>query len=268
MNEQKKLTWRDFRKIYESGEKITAISVYDTVMARLADESGIQMVLVGDSMGMTVLGYENTLAVTLDQSLHHTAAVVRGVRRALVIGDMPFLSFHINPDETVRNAGRYLQEAGADGVKLEGGRELVPVINRLVTCGIPVLGHIGLLPQRVIADGGYRIHGKSEHEANGIIDDAKALEDAGVSAIILEGIPTTLGKRITDMITIPTIGIGAGAQCSGQIQVAHDILGLLDGFTPKHSKRYAELATDIRTVFEHYRNDVLNQDFPEAAQSS
>ena len=176
-------------------------------MGRIADDVGIHLVLVGDSVGMTTLGYGNTIPVTLEQSLHHTAAVVRGVQRALVIGDMPFLTFHISPEETLRNAARYLQEAGADGVKLEGGRRVAPTVSRLVDCGIPVMGHIGILPQRVMAEGGYRVCGKTKEEADALCDDAVALQEAGAFAIILEGMPAELGKRITNILTIPTIGI-------------------------------------------------------------
>jgi len=262
MAKSKKMTLRDLRKLYRDGTKIVALTAYDALMGRLADQADVHIVLVGDSLGMTVLGYQNTLAVTLDQSLHHTSAVVRGVNRALVIGDMPFLSFQINGDETVRNAGRYLQEAGADGVKLEGGKIVAAMVSRLVGCGIPVMGHIGILPQRVIAEGGYRVQGKNEEEAKALCEDARALADSGAFALILEGIPTSLSKQITELVDIPTIGIGAGPHCNGQIQVAHDILGLFEDWIPRHAKRYGTLGEEIRSIFSRYAGEVKAGEFP------
>jgi 3-methyl-2-oxobutanoate hydroxymethyltransferase len=267
VNPDKKLTVRTIQQLYRDGTNIVALAVYDALMGRLADEEDVHMVLVGDSMGMTVLGYDNTLPVTLAQSLHHTAAVVRGVKRALVIGDMPFLSFQINPDEALRNAGRYLQEAGADGVKLEGGRTVAGTVSRLADCGIPVVGHIGILPQRVKAEGGYRVQGKSKNAAESLCDDALALQEAGAFSIILEGIPAALAKHITETLDVPTIGIGAGPDCNGQIQVAHDILGLFEDWAPKHSKQYANLAHDVRSVFKQFADDVQNKRFPGKEQS-
>jgi 3-methyl-2-oxobutanoate hydroxymethyltransferase len=263
----RKLTLRDWRKLHQDGQRLVVLTAYDYVTARLADEAGIHLLLVGDSLGMTVLGYPNTLAVTLEQSLHHTAAVVRGTRRALVIGDMPFLSYHVSADEAVRHAGRYLQEAGADGVKLEGGRTMAPTVRRLVDCGIPVMGHIGLQPQKVISDGGYRVHGRTPEEAAALLDDARALQDAGAFAIVLEGLPRALAGEITRAIQIPTIGIGAGPECSGQVQVVHDILGLFEDFVPKHTKRYAHLAQTMREVFAQYRDEVQRGEFPGDSQS-
>lgn len=267
MGRDQKVSVRSLAELYGKGEKIVCLSAYDTLMGRIADELGIHLILVGDSMGMTMLGFETTISVTLEQSLHHTAAVVRGVKRALVIGDMPFLTFNINQEETLKNAGRYLQEAGAEGVKLEGGRAMASTVSRLVGCGIPVLGHIGILPQRVKVEGGYRICGKNQAEAESLCDDAMALQEAGAFAIILEGMPAELGKRITGMLEIPTIGIGAGPYCSGQIQVVHDILGLFEDWIPKHAKRYAHLGQDIRKVFAQYKDEVQNHQFPGADQS-
>ncbi len=268
MTAEKKLTLRDLASLYEADKKIVALTAYDTPTARLADESGVHIVLVGDSVGMTTLGYPNTLLVTLEQSLHHTAAVARGVRRALVVGDMPFLSFHMHSDETLRNAGRYIQEARADAVKLEGGRAVALTVARLVECGIPVMGHVGLLPQKVVVDGGYRVHGRTETEAEAIIADARALEDAGAFSVILEGLPQALSARITASVGIPTIGIGAGPHCSGQIQVVHDILGWSEDFNPRHAKRYANLARDIRAAISEYADDVTRGNFPGKDQTT
>ena len=262
-----KLTVRVLRRLYEEGRPIVAVTAYDWLMARLVDEAGIPLILVGDSLGMAVLGYRNTIPVTLAQSLHHTAAVVRGTRSAMVIGDMPFLTYQVSVEEALRNAGRYLQEAGADGVKLEGGRSMAPTIGRLVGAGIPVLGHIGIQPQAVLADGGYRVHGRTPEEAEALIADARAVQEAGAFAIVLEGLPVSLAGEITRTLSIPTIGIGAGPQCSGQIQVIHDVLGLLEDFLPRHARRYARLAETIREAVAAYRDDVTAGRFPGKEQS-
>jgi 3-methyl-2-oxobutanoate hydroxymethyltransferase len=262
----RKLTVRDLRKLCQQGERLVVLTAYDALFARLVDESGAHLVLVGDSLGMTCLGYRNTIQVTLEQSLHHTAAVVRGVKRALVIGDMPFMTFQISEAEALRNAARYLQEAGADGVKLEGGRAVAPTVKRLVDSGIPVLGHIGILPQKVVGEG-YRIVGRTPAEARGLLEDARALEAAGAFGIVLEGIPRKLAKKITASIGIPTIGIGAGPDCSGQVQVVHDILGLFEDFVPKHTKRYGDLAQTIRGILAQYGEDVRSGQFPGDEQS-
>ena len=258
----RKLTVRDLAARRAKGEPIVALTAYDALMARLAEECGADVLLVGDSVGMTLLGYKSTIPVTLEQSLHHTAAVCRGARRALVIGDMPFMTYQINGDEALRNAGRFLQEAGADGVKLEGGRTMAATIARLVAAGVPVLGHIGLLPQHVLANGGYRVQGRTPEEAAALMDDAKAVEYAGAFALVLEGIPAPLAERITAHLRIPTIGIGAGIGCSGQIQVAHDILGLFEDFVPRHTRRYAALAGAMRQAFSAYADDVRHGRFP------
>jgi 3-methyl-2-oxobutanoate hydroxymethyltransferase len=258
----RKLTVRDLAARRAKGEKLVALTVYDALMARMAEECGADLLLAGDSVGMTVLGYKSTIPVTLEQSLHHTAAVCRGARRALVIGDMPFMTYQINGDEALRNAGRFLQEAGADGVKLEGGRTMATTLARLVVAGVPVLGHIGLLPQHVLANGGYRVQGRTPEEAAALMDDAKAVEDAGAFALVLEGIPAPLAERITAHLRIPTIGIGAGIGCSGQIQVAHDILGLFEDFIPRHTRRYAALAGAMRQAFSAYAGDVRHGRFP------
>ncbi|OPZ30583.1 MAG: 3-methyl-2-oxobutanoate hydroxymethyltransferase [Lentisphaerae bacterium ADurb.BinA184] len=262
-----KLSLRDLRRLYEQRQPIVAVTAYDWITARLVDAVGIPLILVGDSLGMTVLGYRNTIPVTLEQSLHHTAAVVRGTRSALVIGDMPFLTYQVSAEEALRNAGRYLQEAGADGVKLEGGIRVAPTIHRLVAAGIPVLGHIGIQPQSVLADGGYRVHGRTAEEAEALKADARAVQEAGAFAVVLEGLPTALAGAITRELAIPTIGIGAGPQCSGQIQVIHDLLGLFEDFVPRHARRYAQLAQAIRDALAAYREDVLAGRFPSEEQS-
>jgi 3-methyl-2-oxobutanoate hydroxymethyltransferase len=262
MATQPKLTVRDIRRMHADGAPITVLTAYDAMFGRLADESGVDIVLVGDTLGMMVLGYPTTLQVTLDESLHHTRAVARGVQRALIVGDMPFMSFQVNDDETVRNAGRYIQEAGADAVKLEGGAERAPLVRRLVDSGIPVMGHVGLLPQQVYVEGAYRKHGKTADEAQRIADDAAALQEAGCFAIVLEGIDFELAARITAQLEVPTIGIGAGPDCSGQVQVMHDILGLFEDFVPKHTKRYANMADDARDAIKRYVDDVSKRRFP------
>ncbi len=264
---KKSIGVREIRRLYRDGEKITAATAYDAAMARLADEAGIDMLLVGDSLGMTMLGYKTTLPVTLRQSLHHTAAVVRGSKRAMVVGDMPFLTYQVSPERALLNAGRYLQEAGAAAVKLEGGERIAETIARLVNSGIPVLGHIGILPQSVLAEGGYRIHGRSDEEAASLLLDARAVEQAGAFAVVLEGLPRKLSARITETLTIPTIGIGAGPECSGQIQVMHDLLGLFKDFVPKHCKRYADLGQAARDAFQKYRNEVREGVFPGPEQT-
>ncbi len=258
----RKMTLRDLRKLYDDGERIVSLTAYDTLTARFVDDAGVHLILVGDSLGMTMLGYPTTVRVTLDESLHHTAAVVRGVQHALVIGDMPFLTFQVSPEEAMRNAGRYLQQAGADGVKVEGGREIAPTVRRLVDVGIPVLGHIGLLPQKVVGEGGYRVYGRTPQEADSLMEDALALEAAGAFGIVVESVSAAVAERITGGIKIPTIGIGAGRHCSGQVQVIHDILGLFEAFVPKHTRRYGNLAQEVRRIVAAYRDDVRDGNFP------
>lgn len=253
---------REIRRLHREGQPIAVVTAYDAPLARLADECGADILLVGDSLGMTVLGYRTTIPVTLEQSLHHTAAVVRGTKRAMVIGDMPFLTYQISPDQALNNAGRYLQEAGADGVKLEGGVAMAPTARRLVGVGIPVLGHVGILPQSVLTTGGYRLQGRTPQQAQALRDDVQALQDAGVFAIVLEGISRTLATELTEQLSIPTIGIGAGAGCSGQVQVIHDLLGLIEDFKPHHAKQYADLATAIRAALTQYVCEVRKREFP------
>ena len=263
MNTNQKITVRTLRDYKARGENILMLTAYDACTAAWAEAAGVPTILVGDSMGNTVLGYSNTIPVTLEESLAHTAAVRRGAPNAFVIGDMPFLSYQVSVEEAVRNAGRYLKECGADAVKLEGGLAMLPVIERLVTVGIPVVGHIGLLPQSVLKDGGYRLHGKADDEAQALVADAKALEKAGVCMMVLEGIPHELAASITAQVATPTIGIGAGPATDGQVQVLADLLGLnAGGFTPKHAKRFAELGETAIAAIRQYVSEVKNGDFP------
>ncbi len=241
---------------------IACLTAADYAMARIMDEVGIPLVLVGDSLAMTVLGYETTLPVTMEEMLHHTAAVVRGVERALVVADMPFMSYQASVGQAVANAGRFLKEAGADAVKVEGGRIRVETIEALVGNGIPVLGHIGLTPQSVRQMGGYRVQGRRTEEAEALLVDARALADAGVFGVVLECVPRGLAAEITKEISVPTIGIGAGPDCDGQVLVTHDLLGLYAGRTPSFAKRYAELGDLMRQAFESYLKDVSSGVFP------
>ena len=246
----------------QKGEKITALTAYDFSTARLLDEAGVDIALVGDSLGMVVLGYDSTVPVTMEDMLHHTAAVARGVRRAMVVGDMPFMSYQINADEAVANAGRFLQEAGAHAVKLEGGQPMAETISRIVDVGIPVMGHVGMTPQSVHKFGGFRLQGKTESDAERIFNDAKALERAGAFVIVLELVPKDLARRITEAVSVPTIGIGAGPYCDGQVQVTNDLLGLYGEFHPKHAKKYANLSETILQAFKAYVEEVKAGKFP------
>jgi 3-methyl-2-oxobutanoate hydroxymethyltransferase len=246
------------------GEKIAMLTAYDAATAALLERAGIEAILVGDSVGMVMLGYETTLPVTLDAMVHHTAAVVRGVRRALVIADMPFMSYQVSVADAVRSAGRLMQEGGAAAVKLEGGRSMVDVVRRLVEVGIPVMGHIGLQPQSVNQLGGFRKRGTQPHEADAILADAEALQRAGVFAIVLESMPAVVARQVTSAIDVPTIGIGAGPDCDGQILVTHDMLGLTTGYVPSFVKQYAQLRDTVVAAAEAYISDVRAGVFPEA----
>lgn len=249
------------------GEKITMLTAYDYPTAKMVDEAGIDTILVGDSLGQVVLGYENTLFVTMDEMIHHTRAVSRAVKNALVIGDMPFLSYHISIEESLRNAGRFIQEGGAQAVKLEGGQERVETIKALIAAGIPVVGHIGLTPQAVHQFGGFKVQGKDLETARKLIADAKALEEAGVFALVLECVPAPLGKKITEEISIPTIGIGAGPDCDGQVLVIHDLLGLYGGHVARFVKQYAQLNGLILNALRQYKTEVENGTFPDPEHS-
>jgi 3-methyl-2-oxobutanoate hydroxymethyltransferase len=243
------------------------LTAYDYPTARLVDEAGVDIVLVGDSVGNVILGYDSTIPVTMADMLHHTRAVSRGVRRALVVGDMPFLSYHLERTEAVRNAGRFLQEAGAQAVKLEGGRDVAETVRTIVAAGIPVMGHLGLTPQSVHQLGGYRVQGRDEAAARRLLEDAQILEEAGVFSLVLECIPLDLARQITARVGVPTIGIGAGPHCDGQVLVTHDLLGLYGDFKPKFVKRYADLHVEIARALRAFREDVENGRFPTAEYS-
>ncbi|MBI5957618.1 MAG: 3-methyl-2-oxobutanoate hydroxymethyltransferase [Chloroflexi bacterium] len=246
----------------ESGERITMLTAYDYPTALLLDQSEIEVILVGDSLGMVVHGFENTLPVTMDMMVMHCQAVRRGVKRAFLIGDMPFMSYQVSIEEAKRNAARLVAEGGMDAVKLEGGRPVVETVRALVEIGIAVQGHIGLTPQSVGQLGGFKVQGRTVEAARRLLDDAKALEAAGAFSLVLEAIPARLAEWITRSIHIPTFGIGAGAGCSGQVLVTHDVLGLFDRFTPKFVKPYANLSQTMRTAFEGYKQDVKAGTFP------
>ena len=248
-------------------KKIACLTAYDYPTARLLDEAGVDIVLVGDSLAMVVLGYESTLPVTLEEMLHHTRAVRRGVQRALLVADMPYGSFHAGPAEAVRNAIRFIKEAGAEAVKIEGGERSVETIQRLVEAEIPVMGHIGLTPQSVNALGGFRVQGKTEEGAERLLRDARAVEAAGAFAVVLESIPREVAARITAELRIPTIGIGAGPDCDGQILVLHDIVGMTFGHTPKFARRYANVGQMISQAVAEYCRDVQQGQFPSDEES-
>ncbi|MCZ7591587.1 MAG: 3-methyl-2-oxobutanoate hydroxymethyltransferase [Kiritimatiellae bacterium] len=242
-------------------QRFAMLTAYDYTTAQLMDEAEIPMLLVGDSLGMTVLGYENTLPVTLEQMLHHSAAVSRGAKNAMVIADLPFLTYQVSIEEAILNAGRCIKEAGVDGVKLEGGEIRAPHVRALVENGIPVLGHIGLTPQSVHAMGGFRVQGKTESDIERLIRDARALEDAGIFALVLEGMPSDTARRITEAISVPTIGIGAGPHCDGQVLVVNDLLGLTER-PPKFAKKYADLRSELQRSFSSFKEEVESGTFP------
>lgn len=250
-----------------AGKKITALTVYDYLTAQIVDETGIDIVLVGDSVGMVLLGYKNTLAVTIEEMVHYTSAVSRGVRRALLVGDMPFMSYHISVEETVRNAGRFVQEGHAEAVKLEGGEEIGDKVRAIVAAKIPVLGHVGLKPQDALMIGGFKIQGKDRASADKIIRDARSLEDAGVFGIVLECVPAALAKEVTEAVSVPTIGIGAGKYCDGQILVTHDILGLTEGTAPKFVKKYADMRTTIKNAVGEFKGECEKGAYPDEKHS-
>ncbi len=250
------------------GQRFAMITAYDFPSARLVEQAGIPIILVGDSLGSVVLGYESTVPVTMDDIVYHTRAVVRGTSKAIVVADMPFMSYQANADEAVRNAGRLLQEGGANAVKLEGGRHIVPLVRRMVDVGIPVMGHLGLTPQSVNQFGGHKVQGKTPAAAARIINDARALEEAGAFAIVLETIPAPLARMVTERVGVPTIGIGAGPDCDGQVQVFHDMLGIYDDQRPlKHAKQYARLGETIREAVRTYLHEVEGRTFPTAEHS-
>jgi 3-methyl-2-oxobutanoate hydroxymethyltransferase len=263
----RRVSIQDLKAMKQQGEKIAMLTAYDYPTARLLDQAGVPIILVGDSLGMVVLGYSSTLPVTMADMLHHVSAVVRGTQRAHVVADMPFMSYQAGPDDALRNAGRFLQEAGAQSVKLEGGVSVAETVRRLVEAGIPVMGHIGLTPQSVNQFGGYKVQGKTPAAAVKLLNDAMALEQAGAYAMVLETIPAPLGKLVSERVSIPTIGIGAGPYCDGQVQVLHDMLGLYPDFVPKHAKQYAHLAEDIGRAVREYLAEVQEGSFPSERES-
>jgi 3-methyl-2-oxobutanoate hydroxymethyltransferase len=259
-----RVTINQIKEMKQRGDKIVMLTAYDYSTARLVDQAGIPLILVGDSLGMVILGYESTIPVTMEEMLHHTKAVVRGAKQAMVIGDMPFMTYHISVEDALRNAARFIQEAGAQAVKLEGGVTVAEKVRRIVDCGIPVMGHIGLTPQSIHQLGGFKKQGKTPEAAARLLEDAKALEQAGAFAVVLETIPSDLGRLITDKTAIPTIGIGAGPACDGQVQVINDILGSFSDFVPKHAKQYVKLTDIISKAVTQYRDEVKAGTFPSA----
>lgn len=263
----KAVSVKDFVRMKRAGQKIAVLTAYDYYTARFLDESGIDSILVGDSANMVFYGEESTLSITLDQMIYHTKAVARAVARALVIADMPFMSYQVNPDEALRNAGRFLKEAGAAAVKMEGGLPMVATIKRIVEVGIPVMGHIGLIPQSIHRFGGFSVRGRGDSERNFLKESAHALAEAGCFSIVLEAMTTDLAAEISQAIPIPTIGIGAGAGCDGQVLVTNDMLGLFEDFQPKYVRRYANLGGAMRDAFKRYVDDVRAGRFPNDDES-
>jgi 3-methyl-2-oxobutanoate hydroxymethyltransferase len=268
MGASRPITTTALRAAKAARRPIVMITAYDAPSARLVDEAGVDVILVGDSLGMVVLGHDSTLPVTMDDMVYHTRAVVRGATRALVVADMPFMSFQLTAEEALRNAGRLMSEGGAHAVKLEGGAAVVPTVARITGAGIPVMGHVGLTPQSVHQMGGYKVQAREAAAALTLLEDCRAMQDAGAFAIVLECIPTELAAMVSAELDIPTIGIGAGAGCDGQVQVFHDLLGLGGEFAPRHAKRYADIGAAIRSAVETYANDVRDGAFPTAAESS
>ncbi len=262
MSEQKKVTVATLKMMKKEGRRIVTLTAYDYFTSRLLNEAGVDLILVGDSLGMVVLGYENTIPVTMEVMLHHSKAVVRGNSRCLVVGDMPFLSYQINDDEALRNAGRFIQEAGVGAIKLEGGEEIAPLVKKMVRAGIPVLGHIGLTPQSILNLGDYRVQGKKPEAAQKLLAAAAALEEAGAFGVVLEAIPAELAGEITGSLKIPTIGIGAGRSCDGQVLVSHDMLGMFLEFKPKFVKQYADLKGIMLKAFNEYKKEVEEGIYP------
>ncbi len=257
-----KVTVPEIVKMKAAGRKITALTAYDYSFARILDDAGVDILLVGDSLGSVIQGQESTLPVTLEEMLYHTRIAARGRKRALLVGDMPFLSYQVSVEEAKRNAGRFLSEAGAEAIKLEGGVEIGATIKAIVDIGIPVMGHVGLTPQSIHRFGGYKVQGKEKKAGERIVRDALAVEEAGAFSIVLEGVPADLAREITGRLTIPTIGIGAGVGCDGQVLVVHDMLGLFDMYQPKFVKRYADLTHIITDAVKRYIAEVKDESFP------
>jgi 3-methyl-2-oxobutanoate hydroxymethyltransferase len=262
------VTISEIKQMKQKKEKVVMLTAYDYSTAKLVDEAGVPLILVGDSLGMVLLGYDSTIPVTMDEMIHHTKAVVRGAKHALVIGDMPFMTYHTSASDALRNAARFMQDGGCQAVKLEGGVVVAETVRRIVDCGIPVMGHIGLTPQAVHQFGGHKVQGKTPEAAERLLADARALEQAGAFAVVLELVPAPLSKLITHKLSIPTIGIGAGPDCDGQVQVISDLLGLFSDFVPKHAKQYAKLAGSIKSAIANYISEVKSGTFPTAENSS
>ena len=257
-----RITITDVKEMKQRKEKIPMLTAYDYVTAKMVDEAGVPLILVGDSLGMVMLGYESTIPVTIEEMIHHTKAVVKGAKKALIIGDMPFMTYHGSVSDALHNAAKFIQEGGAQAVKLEGGEVVAEQVRRLVDCGIPVMGHIGVTPQSQHQLGGFKARGKVLEEARKLLSDARVLEEAGAFAIVLECTPAPLSELITQKLTIPTIGIGAGPDCDGQVQVISDMLGLYTDFVPRHAKQYARLAGEIKTAVSSYISEVKSVSFP------
>jgi 3-methyl-2-oxobutanoate hydroxymethyltransferase len=262
-----RITINQIKEMKQKGERITALTAYDYTTAKIVDEVGIPLILVGDTLGEVVLGYGSTIPVTMEDMLHHAKAVVRGTKKAMVIGDMPFMTYHVSVEDALRNAARFIQEAGCQAVKLEGGVTVAEKVKRIVECGIPVMGHIGLTAQSINQFGGHKIQGKTPETAVKLLEDARALEKAGAFAVVIETVPTPLATLITKKISIPTIGIGAGKGCDGQILVVNDMLGSFTDFVPKHAKQYVKLANIMSGAITEYFNEVKSGKFPTEANS-
>jgi 3-methyl-2-oxobutanoate hydroxymethyltransferase len=257
-----RVTINDVKEMKQRKEKIPMLTAYDYVTAKMIDEAGVPLILVGDSLGMVMLGYESTIPVTVEEMVHHTKAVVKGAKKALIIGDMPFMTYHGSVSDALNNAAKFIQAGGAQAVKLEGGEVVAEQVRRLVDCGIPVMGHIGVTPQSQHQLGGFKARGKVLEEARKLLSDARILEEAGAFAIVLECTPAALSGLITQKLTIPTIGIGAGPDCDGQVQVISDMLGLYTDFVPRHAKQYARLAGEIKSAVSSYISEVKSASFP------
>ena len=261
-------TIQKFQEMKRAGDKIAMLTAYDYSTAKIIDEAGVPLILIGDTLGMVMLGYETTVPVTMEEMLHHAKAVVRGTSKSLIIGDMPFMTYQVTATEAMHNAARFMQEAGCQAVKLEGGLVVADTVKRIVDCGIPVMGHIGLTPQSIHQLSGHRVQGKTADSARRLLNDAMALEQAGAFAVVLELVPSPLAKIITARLKIPTIGIGAGPYCDGQVQVIHDMLGLFTDFVPRHAKQYAKLADVIKSAVADYISETKSGVFPSAEHSS
>ncbi|TFG12216.1 MAG: 3-methyl-2-oxobutanoate hydroxymethyltransferase [Promethearchaeota archaeon] len=262
-----KVTAKKIIEKKKKGEKIVTLTSYDYAFAKLVDQSGIDLILVGDSLSMVVLGYKNTLAVTMDEMIHHTKAVSRGVENAMIVGDMPFLSYKVDTIDAVKNAGRFIQEGGAEAVKVEGGKEIIPIIKAMIKADIQVMGHIGLTPQAIYQIGGFLVQGKTVETAKNLILTAKELQNAGVFSIVLESIPWQIAKLITQALDIPTIGIGAGPYCDGQILVLHDMLGIFTEFKPKFLKYFENLSERVQKAISNYKQEVERETYPDLNHS-